>query len=229
MTTVAIFARQVQCLVGKDVRRECRAGSTWPAVLLLGFVLVLTLEMQADLPVEMKHRLVGGLLWLAVFFAGALGLERSFADENDAGCWDALRMYPVSPAVIYTAKFVLNFTTLSGVAAVLVPLLVVLADAPLLDRPAMMLLVALLANLGIAAIGTLIGGLVNGVRRRGNLIVLLLLPLILPVLLGAGEATRLLIAGDLGDAFWRWVQLLAAFAVMFFTVAVLAFEYVIED
>jgi heme exporter protein B len=124
---------------------------------------------------------------------------------------------------------VLNFTTLSGVAAVLVPLLVVLADAPLLDRPAMMLLVALLANLGIAAIGTLIGGLVNGVRRRGNLIVLLLLPLILPVLLGAGEATRLLIAGDLGDAFWRWVQLLAAFAVMFFTVAVLAFEYVIED
>ena len=55
-----------------------------------------------------------------------------------------------------------------------------------------MLLVAMLANLGLAAIGTLIGGLVNGVRRRrANLIVLLLLPLVVPVLLGAGEATRL--------------------------------------
>jgi heme exporter protein B len=229
MTAAATFARQVRCLVGKDVRRERRARATWPAALLLGFLLVLTLELQADLPVEMKQKLVGGLLWLAVFFAGALGLERSFADENDAGCWDALRMYPVSPAAVYIAKFVLNFTTLSGVAALLIPLLVVLADAPLLVHPAAMLFVAVLANLGLAAIGTLVGGLVNGVRRRANLIVLLLLPLILPVLLGAGEATRLLILDDLGKDFWRWIQLLAAFAVMFFTASVMVFEYVMED
>ena len=69
---------------------------------------MLTLELQADLPVDMKQKVVGGLLWLAVFFAGALGLERSFADENDDGCWDALRMYPVSPAVVYIAKFLFN-------------------------------------------------------------------------------------------------------------------------
>jgi heme exporter protein B len=189
----------------------------------------MTLELQADLPVEAKHRIVGGLLWLAVFFAGALGLERSFADENDNGCWDALRMYPISPAMIYTAKFGFNFLTLMGVTAVLVPLVTALANVPLLGRPATMLLVALLANLGLAAIGTLTSALVHGVRRRGNLIVLLLLPLVLPIMLGAGEATRLMITGDLGEPFWRWVQLLAAFAVMFFTAAVLVFEFIMED
>jgi len=91
------------------------------------------------------------------------------------------------------------------------------------------LLVSLLANLGLAAIGTLIGALVNGMGRRGNLIALILLPLVLPVLLGAGEATRLVIADDLGQEFWRWLQLLAAFPIIFVTAAVLIFEFVMED
>jgi heme exporter protein B len=229
MKPAALFARRVWRLVQKDLRQECRARATWPTALLFGFLFLMTLELQADLPLESKQRIVGGLLWLAVFFAAALGLERSFADENDDGCWDALRMYPLSPAVIYTAKFVFNFATLMGITAVFVPLLTVVADVPLLDRPVVMLLVALVANLGLAAIGTLTSALVHGVRRRGNLIVLLLLPLVLPVMLGAGEATRLVIAGLLDEAFWRWFQLLAAFAVMFYTASVLVFEVIMED
>jgi hypothetical protein len=48
-------------------------------------------------------------------------------------------------------------------------------------------------------------------------------------LLGAGEATRLVILDDFGKEFWRWVQLLAAFAAIFFTTGLLAFEFVMED
>jgi heme exporter protein B len=211
------------------MRREWRARMTWPAVVLLGFLLMLTLELQSDFPVEIKQQFVGCLLWLAVFFAGAIGLEQSFADEHENGCWDALRMYPTSPASIYLAKLVFNFGALTCVAAVLIPLLAALAAAPLLERPLVMLMVTLLANLGLAAIGTLMGAVVHGVRRRGNLLVLILLPLTLPVLLGAGAATRLMIAGNLGAEFWRWVQLLAAFAVMFVTASVMIFEFVMEE
>jgi heme exporter protein CcmB len=202
---------------------------TWPAVVLLGFMLMLTLELQSDFPTEIKHQFAGSLLWLAVFFAGAIGLEQSFADEHEDGCWDALRMYPVSPATIYLAKLVFNFGALMCVAAVLIPLLAALGGAPLLERPLVMLMVTLLANLGLAAIGTLTGAVVHGVRRRGNLLVLILLPMTLPVLLGAGEATRLMIAGNLGAEFWRWVQLLAAFAVLFVTASVMIFDFVMEE
>jgi heme exporter protein B len=216
-------------MLSKDVRRELRARAALPAMMLLAFVLVLTLELQADLAPEIKRQLVGGLLWLAVFFAGTLGLERSIADENEAGCWDALRTYPVSAAAVYTAKLLFNFLTLLGVAALLIPLLAILTGEPLLHRPAMILLVAVLANFGLAAIGTLLAAIVNGLRRRANMIALLLLPLLLPILLGAGEATRLVILDDFGKEFWRWVQLLAAFAAIFFTTGLLAFEFVMED
>jgi heme exporter protein B len=177
----------------------------------------------------MKQRTTGGLLWLAIFMAGTMSLERSLGDEREDGCWDALRMYPVAPAVVFMAKTLFNFITLVGVAAVMIPLFVVLADAPLLARPIAMLAIVVLANLGLAAIGTLMSALTSGMRRRGNQIALLLLPLVLPVVLAAGEATRLLIAGDLSDPFWRWLQLLAAFDLMFCTLGVLIFDFVMED
>jgi heme exporter protein B len=229
MILVTSYARQVWCLVRKDLRRECRAPLTWPAALLLGLLLALTLELHMELPPAMKLRTTGGLLWLAVFISGALSLERSFGDEQDQGCWDALRMYPIAPAALFTAKMLFNFATLVGVAGVLILLFVVLADAPLLDRPGAMLAIVLLANLGLAAIGTLIGAITSGMRQRGNLIALLLLPLVLPVVLGAGEATRLMIAGDVGEPFGRWLQLLAAFALMFSTIGMLVFDLILED
>jgi ABC-type transport system involved in cytochrome c biogenesis permease component len=58
---------------------------------------------------------------------------------------------------------------------------------------------------------------------------LLLLPLITPVILSAAAATRLLVAADLDEQWWRWVQLLACFAVVFTTLGALVFEFVIED
>jgi heme exporter protein B len=229
MTSAATYLRCVWRLFSKDARREVRAGMTWPAVLLLGFTLVLTLELQADFPIDVKQQFVGSLLWLSLFFAGTLSLERSFADEHDNGCWDALRMCPVPPAAIFTAKLLFNFAMLLAAAAVLIPLLTVLSDAAFFDRPLAILLVTVLANLGLAAVGTLISALVSGVRRRSNLIVLLLLPLIMPVMLGAGEATRLVIQNKLDDEFWRWIGLVAAFDVLFVTASLLFFEFVMEE
>jgi heme exporter protein B len=228
MTQAIRFTTKLFWLVHKDLVREYRARMTWPAVLLMGLVVVLTLELQLDLPAALKQPVAGGMLWLAIFFAGTLAVERSFTNERDEGCWDALRMYPLSPATIYLAKVLFNLITLSCVTCILVPVFVVLSDAPLLDRPGPMVLVTMLANLGFAAVGTLISALTNALRQRGNLLVLLLLPLVLPAVLGASAATRLVIAGDLGFEFWRWVQLLAAFAVTFITVGVLVFDFVME-
>jgi ABC-type transport system involved in cytochrome c biogenesis permease component len=59
--------------------------------------------------------------------------------------------------------------------------------------------------------------------------VLLLLPVVVPVILGAAEATRLLIAGHTDEQWWHWVQLLTVFAVFYTTLGTLVFEFVIED
>jgi heme exporter protein B len=216
-------------MIHKDLVSEWRARRAWPAMLLLGIVVALMFAVQMDLAPEQKTQTVGSLLWLAVFFAGMLALDRSFAAEREDGCWEGLLLYPVSPTAVYFAKLAVNVIALGAVQCVLIPLFVVLSDVPLLARPWAMLLVAVLGNLGIAAVGTLLSALASGIRHGANLSVLLVLPLVIPVVLGAAEATRLGIEESLDAAWWRWCQLLAAFAVVFIAAGAVLFEFVTED
>jgi heme exporter protein B len=92
-----------------------------------------------------------------------------------------------------------------------------------------LLLVAALGNLGIVAVGTFVSALGASLGRGGNLLVLLILPLVIPVLLAAAEATRLLIENRADETWWRWVQLLGAFGIVFATAGTLLFEYAVEE
>jgi heme exporter protein B len=216
-------------LVQKDVAQEMRARRAAPSMLLLGLALILLLGMQIDLPAIQKQRIGGGILWMAVFFAGTLALERSFAGEREEGCWAALLLYPISPSVVFFAKVTVNFLAVTCLEIVLVPALTVFANLPLLDRPGPLILVAVLANLGFVSLGVVVSAVTAGMFQRSGLLALLLLPLLVPVLLGAAEATRLILLGELTVVWWRWVQLLGAFAVMYTTLGVLVFELAIEE
>jgi heme exporter protein B len=216
-------------MIHKDLICEWRARRAWPAMLLLGIVVALMFAVQMDLLPEQKPRMVGGLLWLAIFFAGMLAMDRSFAAEREEGCWEGLLLCPLSPAAVYLAKLAVNVVAIGAVQCVLVPLFVVLADVPLLARPWPMILIALLGNVGIAAVGTLLSALAAGIRHGANLSVLLVLPLVIPVVLAAAEATRLVVENPGGAPWWRWTELLAACAVVFVTAGVALFDFVVED
>ncbi|MHB1037925.1 MAG: heme exporter protein CcmB [Pirellulales bacterium] len=223
------MAAKIWWMISKDLVSEWRARRAWPAMLLLGMVVAMVFSLEMDLPADQKPRIVGGLLWLAIFFAGMLALDRSFAAEREDGCWEGLLLYPVPPATVYLAKLVVNVIALAAVQCVLVPLFVVLSDVPLLARPWPLVAVAILGNVGIAAVGTLVSALAAGIRQNANLAVLLVLPLVIPVVLAAAEATRLIAQDDLGAAWWQWIQLLAAFAVIFTTAGTVLFEFVAEE
>ncbi len=216
-------------LVVKDLVGEFRARRAWPAMLLLGFLLVLLMEMQIDLPREQKSSAICGLLWLDVFFAGTLALERSFAGEREEGCWRTLFLYPISPTVVYLAKMAVNFVAVVLLEAVLIPAFTVFSDVPLLERPLALGLVVLLGNLGFVAVGVLVSALTAHSSQKGGVLALVLLPLMTPVLLGAAETTRLTVLGDLTASWWNWIQLLAAFAVLFTTLGILVFHFAVEE
>ncbi|MFW6125140.1 MAG: heme exporter protein CcmB [Pirellulales bacterium] len=223
------MAAQLWWIVHKDLMCEWRGRQAWPAMLMLGTVVVFVFSLQIESLPQQKPALAGGLLWLAVFFAGVFALDRSFAAEREAGCWDGLKLYPVSPGVIYAGKLIVNIVGLFALEGVLVPLFAAVADIPLLQRPAALVLIAACGNAAIAAVGTLLAALAAGIRRSGSLTALLVLPMTVPVVLAAAEATRLMMAGELGPAWWRWIQFLAAFAVVFITAGILLFQLVVEE
>lgn len=216
-------------LVVKDLADEARGRRAWPGMLLLGLVLVLLLGVQAEQPMAQKQQAVSGSLWLAVFFAGTLALDRSLAGEREEGCWQALFLYPLPPSVIFLAKVTANSLGLVLLELVLVTVFAVVSDTPFLRRPFLLAVIASLGNVGFASVGVLISALTAGMSQRSGLLALLLLPLATPVVLAVAEATRLLVLDDVGEQWWRWAQMLAAFVVLFTTLGMLVFEFAIEE
>ena len=213
----------------KDLITEFRARRVWPTMFVMGVVVGLVFSMQMDLLPHQKQRMVGGLLWLAIFFAGMTAIDRSFAAEREDGCWDGLKLYPVSPAIVYLAKLLANAVALGALQCLLIPLFFLLSDLPLWEHPGQLLLIAALGNLGIASIGTLLSALAASMGKGGSLLALMILPLVIPVVLAAAESTRLLASGPIDPSWWRWVQLLGVFAVVFVTAGMILFEHAIED
>jgi len=223
------YVRTMWWQIEKDLLRDLRMPRTWPAMLLLGCVFASCTTMQIVVPPEFKQHVNGGLLWLTVFFAGSVALDRSFASERENGCWQSLILYPLAPSNVFLAKMIANFLAINCLSVVLVAALTLFSNTLLLSQPMPFIAVALLGNLGFAAAGTLVSGLTNGISQKNYLLALLVLPLLAPVLIGASEATHLLLAHRMDVPCWRWVHLLIAFDVLFVIAGMLLFEFVIEE
>ena len=88
-----------------------------------------------------------------------------------------------------------------------------------------------LADLGLAAIGALVSSIAVNSRARDLIAPLLLLPLLVPVMIGAaGAADPLLAAGGPSyDGFGKWVAVLALYDVVFYLVGYAVYEFLLED
>lgn len=223
------MVRKFWWLVHKDLVSEWRARQVWPAMLLMGAVVATLFGLIMDLPAGTKERAGGGLLWLAIFLAGILALDRSLASEREGGCWDAFLLFPVPPETLYLAKVTVNVMTLGALQCLIIPVFGILADLPLGAHPEAILLVAFLGNVGIASLGTLMSALVGGVRHGGKLLAVLVLPAAVPVVLAAAEASRLAMLGDFNASWQRWAQLLGGFAVVYTVAGTVLFGFALEE
>jgi heme exporter protein B len=103
----------------------------------------------------------------------------------------------------------------------------VLFDVPFL-RPAV-LLVMVLGTVGYAAVGTLLAAVAVNTRAREVLLPILLLPLAIPLFIGAVRATGGLLEG-LGLAEVNaWLRLVVVYDLLMVAVSMVTFEYVIAE
>ena len=93
-----------------------------------------------------------------------------------------------------------------------------------------LLLVLVLADLGIAVIGTLVGALAVQTRARELLVPLLALPLLIPLLIAAAQATSpLFLDGGADPLPARWLGVLGLYDLVFALLAYAVFDFLLED
>lgn len=218
-------------VAAKDLRVEWRSRIVTNQVVPFAALTMVMFAFALDAD-SVLERVAPGLVWLALLFALLLIVQRSFAIETADGALDALRVAGVDPAGIFAGKALALAVQLLGLQLLLLGTAVVLYRTDLRWGGIVLLVTTwITATSGLAAVGTLYGGLAAGVRGRETLLPLLLLPVVSPVLIGATRATEAALgtAGAATSEGWPWVALLAVFAIAFGIVGALAFGPLIEE
>lgn len=220
------FLRKVGTLVWKDILLELRSKEMFTSMFVFALMVVVIFNFAFELRVENVENVAPGVLWVAISFAGILGLNRSLVLEKDRGCLEGLLLCPVDRSAIYLGKMLGNFLFMLAMEAVALPIFAVLFNLPLLSPT--MLLVVITGTLGFAAVGTLFAAIAVNTRTREVMLPVLLFPIVVPLIIAAVKSTEALVATDAaGDA--PWVGMLAAYAAIFLVASTLTFEYVVEE
>ena len=212
----------------KDLAIEWRSRDRFAAMVVFSLLVVLVLYFAAPPSLDAaQNGYVPGLLWVAYVFAGVLGMNRAFAAELENDALAALALAPVDRGFLFLGKAAASFLILA-VVQTLTALFFALAFALDLWPVALELAaVGALGAFGIACAGTLLSAIAVRTRYRELMLPLLLLPLLVPVLLGAVNATSALLA--FGSLPWRPVQLLLVADGVYLVVSFLCFEYVLDE
>ncbi len=219
-----------RAILRKDLRIELRTKESVPAMTLFTLTVYVLFHFGLDRD-SLDGELASGVLWVTLLLAAVIGVSRLFAAEREQGGIDALRLAPVDQTALFLAKGAALFLFLVAVEIVAVPAFGLLLLGPdLAGALPELLLVLLLADLGIAAVGALVAALAAETRARELIVPLLLLPLLVPVLIAAAQASEPLLRQDPGpEDLGRWLGLLTLYDVVFVLLSVAVFDYLLED
>ncbi|HET7647041.1 MAG TPA: heme exporter protein CcmB [Gaiellaceae bacterium] len=195
-------------LARKDLLLELRAKETLPSMLL--FVVAALTIFHFALPRGTSDVAARGLLWSALVFTALLGLTRAFVAEREQGMFDALVLAPCDRSAIWLGKALSVVAFLAAAEVVALPAFAAFFHG-LNGRT---VAAVALADLGIAAVGTLFGAMAVAGRARELLLPLLFLPTAIPI-----------VVGGIGGYLW----FLALYDAIFTVLAWATFEYVVAE
>lgn len=221
------FLRPVWVLLWKDVLLEVRTRDLVVSVLVFGLLVVVVFNFALNVTPQQVTRLAPGILWVAFAFAGTLAMNRAFVREREQGGLDGLLLSPVSRDAIFLGKAAASFLFMLLVEMALLPVFAVLLNFSALSFTLIFTMV--LATLGFALVGTLFSAIAVQTRSREIMLPVLFFPVVLPVIIGAVEASTLAIGGESIVGLKRWLPLIGVFDALFLVICPWAFSIVSEE
>ena len=218
-----------RAILGKDLRTELRTLQSLPAMALFAVTTFIIFRFGLD-RTQLSGSLASGVLWATLLFAAVLGINRLFVAERQEGGFDAIRLAPIDLTALFAAKAAALVVYLVVLEAIVVPVFgIFFLDSAAAIPP--LAVVLLLADVGLAATGTLISSMAVNSRARDLLGPLVLLPLVVPLMIAATGASRhLLAAGGPGyERFGTWLAVLGLYDLIFLLVGYAVFDFLLED
>jgi heme exporter protein B len=222
--------RTALIILRKDLRLELRTMETVPAMVLLALVTFVIFHFGINRD-AIDGQLAAGVLTATLLFAAVLGINRLFVAEREQGGFDAFLLAPVDRTAMLVAKASALFLFLAALEVIAVPAFGLFLLGPSLG-PALpgMILVLILADVGLAVIGTLVSAIAVHTRARDLIGPVISLPLLIPALIATARAIGpLLTTHSSGAPPGRWLAILGLYDLVFALLAYAVFDFLLED
>ncbi len=222
------FWGKVYLVYLKDLKDEIRSLHHLVGTLVFGVMLVFISSYALQLVELDTDRVFPAVLWVSVYFAATLALQRAFSKEHEKGSLDALLLASGDRGILFLAKFLCSLTVLLILEVVVIPLFWVFLGVSAPDLNMGFFFASLfLGSWGLAAIGTMLNGMTVQLPGARLLFPVLMFPLLIPLLMGAILCSQGAVSGEVQSTM-GWVYVLLAFDFVFTITPLLLFDYVLE-
>ncbi len=221
------FWRKVITITWKDALSEMRTREIVFSVLVFTLLVIVIFNFAFSASPETIAIVAPGILWVTFAFAGVLSLNRSFVMEKEEGCLEGLMVCPISREVIYVGKMLGSLLFMLIIEAIALPIFALLFNMPVFSFQ--LVTITILTTIGFVAVGTLFSALAVNTKAREMVLPILFLPIVIPIIISAVEASGLALSGAPWARLSPWLQIILAFDVIFLVVSFLVFAFVIEE
>lgn len=180
--------RQMVVLAGRDLRIEARTREVALVTVPFGALALLVVPMGVGTATPLLRQIGPGVYWAVILLFGTMVTMRRSAQAPPA-VRALLRLSGPPPVVRLAGRALADAVLLLAFAVALLPVAVALYDPAPAGRLWLLLALPLVA-LGLGVLGALAGALADGAAGRTLLGPLLLVPLALPLLLGATQISE---------------------------------------
>jgi heme exporter protein B len=214
-------------ILHKDLVLELRTREALSGLIVLMLLILLTFTFAMN--PEGAASSAPAVQWVTFVFAGLMAIQRAFLVERENGAWYGLLLCPIDRGAIFVAKMASNVIVLGVAQVVLLALLALFLGVSVLAAPAGILFVNLLGLIGFSALATLFAAISVRLRAREMMLPLLVLPFLVPLVICAVEASRIVMNGGTVASAGAWIRVLATFDVIFSVAGWMLFEQLVQE
>lgn len=226
---MADFLRIAAAIAAKDIRLELRSRTALLSAIVFSALVLVVFNFARDPTALAAVDLAPSVLWVTFAFGAVIALNRAFYVERENAALDGILLAPVSRSALYVGKLLANLAFVAVVEAVALPLFVLFFNVDLGHALGGILGVTALATIGFVAVGTIFSAMVVRTRFAELMLPVLLLPFMVPPLVGAVQVTAKLLAGRPLSEMWGWLRLLTLYDIGFVTLCILVFPAVVDE
>ncbi len=221
------FWSKVMVIAWKDTLSEMRTREIVFSVLVFTLLVIVIFNFAFGANQETMALVAPGILWVTFAFAGVLSLNHSFIPEKEEGCLEGLMVCPMSREVIYVGKMLGSLLFMLIIEAIALPIFAFLFNLAVFSLQLIVIIV--LTTVGFVSVGTLFSALAVNTKAREMVLPILFLPIVIPIIVSAVQASGLALSGESWSGLSSWLQIIGAFDAIFLAVSFLIFTFVIEE